>query len=142
MGVPTSQALVADSPAKPIVTSQEKMNAFEAIKKICADSPAAAKHPVGYKDSVNYLSVNLGSTKKWFLRIFLDSKKKAVATKHPLERVQPLVPGLEVEAAPETFGKSRVYINGIEDLMRLRPLILLAFEEEAKRVEAGDTDDE
>jgi len=54
----------------------------------------------------------------------------------------PLVPGFEIELAPENIGKSRVFILGLKDLERLRPLVLLAYEEEIKRAEAAGAEDD
>jgi hypothetical protein len=120
-----------------IVTTPEELEAFDILRRLCGESTLAEKYPVGYKDAVNYFGVNIGSAKKWFVRLFLDGKRKALISKVPLERAKMLAPGLEVEAAPEVLGKSRVYINGIKDLDRLRPLIILAYEDEVHRAEAG-----
>ena len=125
-----------------IVTTPEELEAFEIVRRLCGDSTFAEKHPVGYKDAVNYFGVNIGGPKKWFLRLFLDGKRKALVSKVPTDRATMLTPGFEVEAAPEVLGKSRVYISGNKDLDRLRPLILLAYEDEVRRAEAGAAEED
>lgn len=125
-----------------IVTTAEELEAFEVIRRLCADSSFAEKHPVNYKDAVNYFGVNIGGPKKWFLRLFLDGKRKALVSKVPYDRAAMLAPGFEVEVAPDVLGKSRVYINGNKDLDRLRPLILLAYEDEVRRSETSATEEE
>ncbi len=132
----------AQEASKGIVTTAEELEAYEIIRRICADSTALVKAPVQYLDAVSYFGLNIGNRKKWFMRLFFDGRRKAVSTRIPLERAAPLVPGFEIEAAPENVGKSRVYINSIKDLERLRPLVLLAYEDEIKRAEAGGEDDD
>jgi hypothetical protein len=127
---------------KGVVTTPEELEAYEIIQRICGDSSAPVKTPVQYLDSVNYFDLNIGNRKKWFMRLFFDGRRKSVVTRIPLERAAPLVPGLEIEAAPENIGKSRVYIGSLKDLERLRPLVLLAYEEEMKRSEASGADDD
>lgn len=128
--------------ARGIVTTQEEVDAFEIIKRICADSPLAEKFPVAYRDAANYFGVNIGKPKKWFMRLFFDSKRKSVVSKVPLDRATLLAPGLELDAPSEAMGKSRVYITSIRDLDRLRPLVLLAYEDEVRRAETGGGADE
>jgi predicted type IV restriction endonuclease len=53
-----------------------------------------------------------------------------------------LAPGFEVDATSEGNGKSRVYVSGLKDLERLRPLLLLAFEDEVRRAESGDAEED
>lgn len=142
---PPTAPLVAPAPtptaapdhARAIVTTPEELEAFEIVRRLCSDSTFAGKYPVSYKDAVNYFGVNIGGPKKWFVRLFLEGKRKALVSKVPTDRATLLTPGFEVEAAPDVLGKSRVYINGNKDLDRLRPLILLAYEDEVRRAEAG-----
>jgi predicted type IV restriction endonuclease len=132
----------ASEPTKGIVTTPEELEAYDIIRRICADSTSAVKTPVQYLDSVNYFGVNIGNRKKWFMRLFFDGRRKAIVTRIPLDRAAPLVPGFEIELAPENIGKSRVFISGLKDLERLRPLVLLAYEEEIKRAEAAGAEDD
>jgi hypothetical protein len=138
----SAPAAGAHDPPRAIVTTAEELEAFDIVRRLCADSALAEKHPVSYKDAVNYFGVNIGGPKKWFLRLFLDGKRKALVSKVAPDRAAMLAPGFEVEAAPDVLGKSRVYINGNRDLDRLRPLILLAYEDEVRRSEAGAAEEE
>lgn len=127
--------------SKGIVTTQEELDAFDIVRRICDDSSAAQKAPVQYKDATSYFGINIGNQKKWFLRLFFDGRRKSVVSRVPREQAALLAPGFEVEAPPESIGKSRVYVTGLKDLERLRPLILLAYEDEMKRAEAQEDDD-
>lgn len=140
-----SPAMVPEAPreqSKGIVTTQEELDAFDLVKRVCSDSPVAAKYPIQYRDSVNYFGINIGNFKKWFLRLFFDGRRKAVVTRIAQDRAALLAPGFEVEAPPENVGKSRVFISGLKDLDRLRPLVLHAYEEEVRRSESGADEEE
>jgi hypothetical protein len=39
--------------------------------------------------------------------------------------------------APESTGKSRIYFNSASDFERLRALVIVAYEEEVRRRDAG-----
>lgn len=139
---PSGPVIVAQDPSRGIVTTQEELDAFEIIRRICGDSAFAEKYPPGYKDAASYFGVNIGRPKRWFSRLFFDGKRKSIVTKVLLERTVMLAPGMEADAPPEGLGKSRVYLNGIKDLERLRPLILLAYEDEVRRAESGGADED
>lgn len=116
-----------------VVTTADELELFEAVKAICAES--WVKSPVSYKDTVSYFGINLGKVSRWFVRAFFNGPKKSLVFRLPLEQVQLVARGFEIEAAPETFGKARVYVSGPKDAEKLRALVLLAYEEECKRGE-------
>jgi hypothetical protein len=139
---PTAHAEAAPEQSKGVVTTQEEIEAFEIVSRICADSTAPVKAPVQYRDAVNYFGINIGNYKKWFMRLFFDGRRKSVVTRVSLDKAALLAHGFEVEAPPESMGKSRIYITSLKDLERLRPLILLGYEDEMKRSESGAEDDD
>lgn len=134
---PTPASAKVTTPAA-IVTTPEELEAFEIVKSICADSAMAALAPVLYRDTVGYFNIYAGSVKKSFVRLYFGQRRKAITTKVLLARAAPLAHGFEVEAFQDG---SRVYINGPKDLQRLRPLLLVAYEEEVKRKDSAETDD-
>ncbi len=153
-GVPTSKAAFANSgpivtdatPAPvpkatsvPIVTTPEEIEAFEIVKGICADSPMSARAPVVSRDTANWFTISAISPRKWFARLFFNQKKKSIVTKVPQAQAALLAPGFEVEVFQEW---SRVYIGAPKDLHRLRPLILLAYEDEVKRRDTPEGESE
>lgn len=123
------------SPSAPIVTTAEELEALEIVRQICADSSLQA--PVVHRDTANWFTIGAVSPRKWFVRLYFNGKRKWISTKLTHTRAVPLAPGFEVEAFQDG---SRVYINAIKDLHRLRPLLLLAFEEEVKRKEIPGED--
>ncbi len=118
-----------------IVTTAEEMELFEVVGRICAES--ASKQPIGYKDTTAYFGINLGKVTQWFLRAWCTGPRKALVTRVPVEQVRLLAHGFEVEPAPEGIGASRVYFGAIKDVEKLRPLVLMAYEEQVRRMKAG-----
>jgi hypothetical protein len=116
-----------------LVTTGEELEVYETIKRLCADSPFAVSHPVQYKDAVYYFGINIGAPDRWFLRAFCDTRRHSLVTRLPLDQAAMLSPGFQVEAAPGVFGASRVYFNTAKDVEKLRPLVFVAYENEAKR---------
>jgi pyrroloquinoline quinone (PQQ) biosynthesis protein C len=116
-----------------LVTTGEELQVYETIKRLCADSPFSASHPVEYKDAVYYFGINIGAPDHWFLRAFCDTRRHSLVTRLPVQQVAMLSPGFEVEGTPAVFGASRVYFNSVQDLEKLRALIFSAYEAEVKR---------
>lgn len=119
------------------MTTPEELEAFDIVRTICADS--ALKTPVVSRDTSGWFTISAGSPRKWFARLYFNQKRRSITTKIAHARAIPLAPGFEVEAFQEG---SRVYITANKDIHRLRPLLLLAFEEEVKRKEAPGDDSE
>lgn len=117
-----------------IVTTEEELAAFEKLKAIAATS-TAYKFELNHKDTVSYFGVNLGKTTWWFLRFYLTPNKKSFITRLPLEEIQPLAAGFEVQEVSASLGgaASRVVISDISDLDKLEPLLLKCYETEAAK---------
>ncbi|AGC47243.1 hypothetical protein MYSTI_05970 [Myxococcus stipitatus DSM 14675] len=125
----------AGESASLIETTALELEIFRIVQKQCAES--ALKQTLGYKDSTAYFAINLGKVTSWFLRAFTNGKKKSLVTRLPTEQATMLAPGFEVEAAPDGMGKSRIFFNASSDIEKLRALVLVAYEEEAKRQSSG-----
>lgn len=120
-----------------VETTAEELEIFAIVSKVCAESQV--KQAIGYKDTINYFGINLANkVTRWFARVFANGTKKFVVTKVPLEQAKLLARGFEVEATPESMGRSRVYYTVPADFDRLRSLVLVAFEEEAKRTDSPE----
>lgn len=117
------------APAVPnVVTTGEELEALEIIRSICADSPLSTGAPILHKDTINWFTISTISIRRWFVRLHFNQRKKSISTKVPLEKAKSLSPGFEVD-------KGFVYINAVKDLHRLRPLLLLAYEEAIRQTE-------
>lgn len=84
--------------------------------------------PILHKDTTSWFTISTISIRRWFVRLYFNQRKKSIFTKVSPEQAKALSPGFEVD-------KGYVYINGVKDLYRLRPLILLAYEEAARQIE-------
>jgi hypothetical protein len=139
---PTPQPIVSEKDPR-IITTAEELEGFELIRKWCSESTLFEKNPITYRDSQSYFGIHLqASTHAWFVRLFADSKRKALVTKISVETVKLLSPGFDVEPAPASAGVSRIYINNIKDLEKLRTLIFSAYEDAIKRRESGKDEPE
>ena len=125
-----------------VVTTDAELEVYDTVKRICSDSPSAAKYPVQYKDAVYYFGINVGPSDRWFLRAFCDARRHSLVSRLPVQQVTMLAPGFAVEAAPAVFGASRVYFNKPQDLEKARALVLSAYEREVKRAETGSVGEE
>lgn len=126
--VPAEETLEAVLETTPkVITTEEEEAAFAIIKSILEkhDRDVSA---LGAKDTTAYYAVYTKNILHWFLRVNLDSQNKQVVTKLPLEQVQLLVSGFKTEPAPEWIGKSRVYIDSHNDLIKLEDLILACYD--------------
>lgn len=117
-----------------IVTTAEELELFEIVSRFVAES--SVKRQIAHKDTTGYFGINLGKVSHWFLRAFFNGPKKALVTRVSVEQATLLARGFEVEAAPEGIGKSRVYLANAKDVEKLRSLVLVAFEDEVRRVES------
>jgi len=117
-----------------IVTTEEEEAAFEKVKAITATS-TAYQFEINHKDTISYFGVNLGKTTWWFLRFYLTPKKKSFITRLPLQEIEPLAAGFEVQEVSASIGgaASRVVISDLSDLDKLAPLLLKCYETEAAK---------
>lgn len=122
-----------EKPSK-IVTTPDELEALDLIRSICADSPLAASAPVLHRDTANWFTISTISIRRWFVRLYFNQRRRSILTSVAPEQTRALCPGFEVDG-------SRVYINANKDLLRLRPLILLAYEEAARQSEPASADD-
>ena len=120
-------------------TTEEEREIFQAVKRICAESPLRV--PVKYRDGTNFLAINLGPTRTWFLRLFAGSRRKSFVARLPLPQVEPHVAGLSCEAVTDQPDKTRVYFSSSADVDKLRTLILKLYDEAVRRMQSGADDD-
>lgn len=123
-----------------VYTTEEEIKVFEVVKRLCAES--SIQKAITYKDTVNYFGINLGKVTHWFLRFVIRDDRKYAVTRLPPERAAMLAPGFKVDATSECPGGSRIHYKGVEDLDKLRALVLFAYEEEARRRDRGDEEDD
>ncbi|WP_434420914.1 type I restriction enzyme HsdR N-terminal domain-containing protein [Nannocystis pusilla] len=130
---PTGPAAPTAPAAPNIVTTAEELEALDIIRAICADSPVSPSSPILHKDTSSWFTISTISIRRWFVRLYFNQRKKSIFTKVSPEQAKALSPGFEVD-------KGFVYINSVKDLYRLRPLLLLAYEEAARQTEPAEAE--
>lgn len=124
--VATSKEINEEVVKKGVITTKDELRAYELIKSILCNNNIDTSE-LGYKDTTNYFSIYNKSVNKWVIRINLDSSKKNVMSKLPIEVSKQYCGEFENEIAPKSIGENRVYINSIEDLNKLNEYIVESF---------------
>ena len=122
--------VVADSEGgtkRGIATTEEELRFHAIVADICAENGYEDSR-ILFRDTVNYFNVSLDRPTKWFIRFFGDQKRKNVATPVPVDVARELANGFEVEECPPTFGSSRIYIENIDQMRDLAPVVLRSLE--------------
>jgi hypothetical protein len=132
-----NESVVADAGEKPtveetqtgsaIVTTDEELEFYRIVREICVKSGAIAE-TILYKDTINYFNVSYNRPTHWFVRLFVDTKRKNITTLVPVEEATQLAKGFEIEQAPEAFGASRIYLNDVAQTWNLKLLLTRSLE--------------
>lgn len=108
---------------KGVETTDEEMAFYEMVKSMAY---RAGYNPdsVLARDTVNYFNISYDRPTKWFVRLFVHTKRQNISTRVPIERCRELLPEYEVEEAPTAFGISRIYIDDVTKIPGLEPVII------------------
>lgn len=132
---PYSQADIAAEEGKArTITTAEELAAFEKIQTIIQKS-RSYKLQIQYKNTVNYFGINLGKVKWWFLRLYLTPTKKAFIARISINEVKSLASGFLVQEVIAPTGEvwSKITISSVDDLDRLRMVLIRSYELEAAK---------
>jgi predicted type IV restriction endonuclease len=66
---------------------------------------------------------------KWFIRFFSDTENKNIITRLDTQIVEKLCPNFRIDEAPKGLGGSRIYLQSVEDLLEMKSLILVCYDE-------------
>lgn len=120
------------------ITTPEEMDLFELVKSITLESPL--KRPVSFKDTSSYFGINIGGkVSRWFVRAHFNGSSKYLAFRVGIEPARALAAGLSCEPVNDATARSRVFVTSGKDAEKLRALLLLAYEDEARRLD-GDAE--
>jgi hypothetical protein len=111
----------------PVEITGEKLEFYRIVREICVKSGAAAETILS-KDTQYYFNVSHNRPTFWFVRLFVDTKRKNITTLVPVEEATRLIKGFEIEQSPEAFGASRIYINDVAQTQDLRLLFVRSLE--------------
>lgn len=117
-----------------IITTEEELRAFDKIRSIVTTSKNY-QHDIYYKDTESYFSIHLGKTTWWFLRFYLSSSKKTFIARLNPEEAKCLSPEFIVQEVPSSASEviSKITISSVDDLDKLSPIIIKAYEAEASK---------
>ena len=106
---------------------EEKLEFYRIVRAICVEA-GAAEESILSKDNNYYFNVSHNKPTFWFVRFFLDTKRKNITTLVPVEEATTLAKGFEIEQSPQAFGVSRIYINDVAQTRDLKLLLVRSLE--------------
>jgi len=129
------QEAVSEEPSSRsnVITTEDELKAYELVLNILKKNSRDISQ-VQSKDTTNYYAIYKRVSTSWFIRLTLDENKKMVTTKLSPDRVSELHPELTVTEAPKGYGASRILLDSLDDLVKITPLILLAYDEADTRI--------
>ena len=115
-----------------IIPTPDERDAIEKIQTLIAKS-SEHKGDIDYKKVTAYTGVYISRPSRWFLRLYLLSKRKSIVTRLSIDEVMSLIPGFEVEEISTALGeaKSRIFISSVSELDNIESLIHKCYETEA-----------
>jgi len=106
-----------------IETTEKELTFYELVKGM-AERAGYDPATILARDTVNYFNISYKKPTKWFVRFFANSRRQTVSTLVSTDRCRELLPSFEVEDAPSSFGVSRIYVQSIEQVPNLEPVII------------------
>ncbi len=116
---------------QPPEATEEEKRGYEIVRVLLQKSGRDIKD-LNYKDTQSYFSVNHQNIRKWFIRFMFGAENKHMILRLNPELVASIVEGFKSEPAPKGWGVSRVFINNVDDLVKLEKLILACYDDVAK----------
>lgn len=126
------QTLAESQAREGVVTTAEELEAWNLVCKIVRE-----KHPDGalsFRDAKAYFTIMQKNLRKWFMRLGVEKQPYWVSFRHiKPEEGRNLCPGVEVGDGA-SVGDCRVMVKTVADIVKLKALVLAAYEAEAARV--------
>jgi hypothetical protein len=116
------------TPKNGIITTKSELKSLEIVEGILKDSKRNLDD-LKHKDTLSYFTIYNGVITKWFLRLKVEGANKYLITRLPQEFCSRLCPGFTVESAPKSIGESRIRIESVEQLVKIKELIVACFDE-------------
>ncbi|MFJ8352039.1 type I restriction endonuclease [Bacillus paramycoides] len=111
-----------------VFTTEDELTAFNIVKVLLTENQRDISD-LKYKDTISYFSIMNRVITKWFIRLFLDGDAKSLVVRLDLEATKQLCPNFVVEQAPRSQGVSRIFIDNVNDLKDLEPLIISCYDQ-------------
>lgn len=126
----TQESLVDDTnegKLKIIVTTDEELKAFEMTKEMLLKAHKDISN-VDYKDTVSYFGIYNRNVNGWFVRFILDQQPTLAMIRLEYTLAKEIPSDLKMQPL-NSKGITKVFIDSLDDMDKLEPFILKAFEE-------------
>lgn len=125
----TQETLVDESneeKTKVIVTTDEELKAFEMTKELLKKAHKDISS-VDYKDTVSYFGIYNRNVNGWFVRFVLDQQPILAMIRLEYTLAKEIPSDLKLQPL-NSKGITKVYIDSLDDMDKLEPFVLKAFE--------------
>lgn len=125
----TQESLVDETneeKAKIIVTTDEELKAFEMTKELLKKAHKDISN-IDYKDTVSYFGIYNRNVNGWFVRFVLDQQPTLAMIRLEYTLAKEILSDLKLQPL-NSKGITKVFIDSLDDMDKLEPFILKAFE--------------
>lgn len=125
----TQESLVDESneeKPKVIITTDEELRAFEMTKELLLKANKDISN-VDYKDTVSYFGIYNRNVNGWFVRFVLDQQPTLAMIRLEYTLAKEIPSNLKLQPL-NSKGITKVFIDSLDDMNKLEPFILKAFE--------------
>ncbi len=109
-----------------IITTEDELKAFDYVKTILKDAHKDISN-LSYKDTVSYFGVFNNNINGWFVRFILDKDPMIVMVNMPYSMLQSYHLEFKLQSL-NSKGITNIFINNIDDIQKLKDIIVEAFE--------------
>ena len=117
---------VSEEKTKSIVTTDEELKAFEMTKELLLKAHKDISS-VDYKDTVSYFGIYNRNVNGWFVRFILDQQPTLAMIRLEYTLAKEISSDLKLQPL-NSKGITKVFIDSLDDMHKLEPFILKAFE--------------
>lgn len=111
---------------KGVITTEAELKAFEMVKKLLVKADKDISD-VDYKDTVSYFAIYKRNINGWFVRFVLDQQQTLVMIRLEYSLAKEVSSDLKIQPL-NSKGITKVFIDSLDDMNKLEPFILKAFE--------------
>lgn len=115
-----------DEKTKVIVTTDEELKAFEITKELLKKAHKDISN-IDYKDTVSYFGIYNRNVNGWFVRFVLDQQPTLAMIRLEYTLAKEIPTDLKLQPL-NSKGITKVFIDSLDDMDKLEPFILKAFE--------------
>lgn len=112
--------------SKVIITTEDELNSFDMVKDILVKAGKDISD-VGYKDTVSYFGIYNRNVNGWFVRFILDHQPTLAMIRLEYSSAKEIPSDLKIQPV-NSKGFVNIFIDSVDDIKKLEPFILKAFE--------------